>query len=372
MLNIKFQVLIILLCYVYSAFSDTSFIPKGQRADIFELTDNEVPVFRVTIPDSEFLALKNIDKKDIILIIWLIPQNLFEAFPNSNISKILPELPMTKDGYSNIDYAKFHVDDYLENNDINNSIAVVNYISNHNSYLNLLKIIYVLSELRMSPNVNKEFKEFILEIKKILVIDENGNYIMSFENFDVDNTESKDNSTVDQLNRSSQFIVEYINSQDFFEAFPNTNFTEILPELPLTENGYPNIDSTKYFITKDDLQKIYEDEDDIFKLYIIFNDDSYLNIIKLIYMLTELDMSSNIDPDFKEFLFDFKNYIMVDENGNFEIDKSYCNKFNNLNNTKELYEIIKKYNNNDPRKTIDNSYKKDFKTKNATMIVEMN
>jgi len=39
--------------------ASTSFFEDGQRAEFFELTDNEVPVFRVTIPDESYTNLIN-------------------------------------------------------------------------------------------------------------------------------------------------------------------------------------------------------------------------------------------------------------------------------------------------------------------------
>jgi len=35
-----------------------SFIDKGQRPEIFELTDNEVPIIRITLPSVEFQEIK--------------------------------------------------------------------------------------------------------------------------------------------------------------------------------------------------------------------------------------------------------------------------------------------------------------------------
>jgi len=48
----------IFLYYVYYVLGGTTFIPEGQRAEIFELTDNEVPVFRITLSNDEYNLLK--------------------------------------------------------------------------------------------------------------------------------------------------------------------------------------------------------------------------------------------------------------------------------------------------------------------------
>jgi len=38
--------------------AETSFIKNGTRAKIYEMTDNEIPTFRVTIPEDRFVELK--------------------------------------------------------------------------------------------------------------------------------------------------------------------------------------------------------------------------------------------------------------------------------------------------------------------------
>ena len=43
---------------MYYAFCETSFIPKGQRVELFELTDNEIPVFKISLSEDEFLSLE--------------------------------------------------------------------------------------------------------------------------------------------------------------------------------------------------------------------------------------------------------------------------------------------------------------------------
>ncbi|ORX79633.1 hypothetical protein BCR32DRAFT_294326 [Anaeromyces robustus] len=48
-----------LLLFAYGALGLSSFIGDSKRAEIFELTDNEVAKFRITIPEEEFKSLKN-------------------------------------------------------------------------------------------------------------------------------------------------------------------------------------------------------------------------------------------------------------------------------------------------------------------------
>jgi len=43
------------------------FVPNGQRAELFEMTEGKVPIIRVTIPDDEFTQLKEIASKGFCL-----------------------------------------------------------------------------------------------------------------------------------------------------------------------------------------------------------------------------------------------------------------------------------------------------------------
>ncbi|OUM62898.1 hypothetical protein PIROE2DRAFT_10705 [Piromyces sp. E2] len=46
-----------LLLFVYSVSALSSFIEEGQRAKLFELTDNKISVFKITLPDEEYKTL---------------------------------------------------------------------------------------------------------------------------------------------------------------------------------------------------------------------------------------------------------------------------------------------------------------------------
>ncbi|ORX79628.1 hypothetical protein BCR32DRAFT_281236 [Anaeromyces robustus] len=48
----------IILLFVYGTLGLSSFIGDSKRAEIFELTDNDVAIFRVTLPEEEFVTLK--------------------------------------------------------------------------------------------------------------------------------------------------------------------------------------------------------------------------------------------------------------------------------------------------------------------------
>ncbi|ORX61220.1 hypothetical protein BCR36DRAFT_401425 [Piromyces finnis] len=118
-----FNYFITLLFFVKIIFAvNTSFIPEGQRAEIFELTDNEVALFRVTMPDDEFILLKkkaNIgglgsakhNLADILGNLLRLASeglddvcntNFFEKYPGSNIQEIFPEFNIGSDGYAHL------------------------------------------------------------------------------------------------------------------------------------------------------------------------------------------------------------------------------------------------------------------------------
>ena len=51
--------LILLFLMIGQILASSSYIEDGKRAELFEITDNEVPIFRVTISDENFKTLKN-------------------------------------------------------------------------------------------------------------------------------------------------------------------------------------------------------------------------------------------------------------------------------------------------------------------------
>ncbi|ORX86784.1 hypothetical protein BCR32DRAFT_228678 [Anaeromyces robustus] len=98
----------------------TTFINKGQRPELFELTDNEVAVFRVTISDDEFIQLKqktNVGNKinnryklteQMYLqangfVQFLSHFNFKQTYPGKNFTEVLPELNINEEGFAQID-----------------------------------------------------------------------------------------------------------------------------------------------------------------------------------------------------------------------------------------------------------------------------
>ena len=175
---------------------EISFFPKGQRAEIFEIMDNEVPIFRITLPGNEFYSLKraannkipldliNYQIKDIINSIN--HQNLTKLFPEYNFSEILPELPLKDDVYPNIDETKFLLSyqEYLKlSKKYDNSDEIIFNIFKDNEYLNLIKVIYMFqNELRFS-DFETDLWDKIYLFQDTVVMDDDGNFFYYEFNF---------------------------------------------------------------------------------------------------------------------------------------------------------------------------------------------
>jgi len=393
MLTIKFHILIIVLCFVYTTFGEISFISKGQRAELFELTDNEVPIFRINLPDEEFTSLKetcdainngNRNNTEIInsslkLLIEIINnQNFFESFPNTNFTEFLPELPINENGYPTIDYNKLIIsNEFVKRYHYENNLAIIIKSANENSYLNIIKILYELNNLEMSPQIDPEFKDLIMELRPFVTVDKNGKFEMK-----------KSEGDHNTINSAIEYIVFVINRQNLFETFPNTNFTEILPELPIDMNGYPMLDDKNFFCTDEELEKFDADENEKFIVFSILNNNDNINLIKVLYTFSQLEMPSNVDRNFNKIIRDYTYPVFIDENGKFQFDKEKMKEFQDSSsnddrhidgnyslfkkfNTKEFYDFIKNYNfNNHTAPSI--TYGGDFKTKNASMTVKIN
>ncbi|KAL6596527.1 coth protein-domain-containing protein [Neocallimastix sp. 'constans'] len=152
-------------------------------------------------------------------------------------------------------------------------------IFNNNKSLNLVKVFYVLSRLDDSLiNTESDFWYNLDEFKSSTMIDDNGNFTF-----------------LQRYNKTIKNTIEYINEQNFIEIFPGYNFTELLPELPIQENGHPNIDFRNYLISEDEYYNIGMKYDKFeCLLFDIFNKNEYLNLVKVLNTLSKLD-DINID-----------------------------------------------------------------------------
>jgi len=110
--------------FVYSVVAVTTFINQGNRAKLFELTDNQVATLRITIPDDKLTELKYVSKKlqvekykytyseyldklqtsDFATISLIKGINFKTLFPGyNNLPELLSDLKIDENGFSNID-----------------------------------------------------------------------------------------------------------------------------------------------------------------------------------------------------------------------------------------------------------------------------
>ncbi|KAL6612363.1 coth protein-domain-containing protein [Neocallimastix sp. 'constans'] len=173
----SFCKIITLLFFVYGVLSVTPFVEQGKRAKIFELIDNNVPTIKVTIPETDFISLKeaatphsyyykngtfDIVQKcqyEINFVLNLLKNNNYKLnYPRYNISEILPELKIDNTGFSNIEVEKLMDNfDFDIGNATDSALALSNIISNNESKFNLIKIWYTLYQLRSSDISNFDF-----------------------------------------------------------------------------------------------------------------------------------------------------------------------------------------------------------------------
>jgi len=325
---------------------EISFFPKGQRAEIFEMMDNEVPIFRITLPGNEFYSLKraanskipldmiNDQIKDIINSIN--HQNLTKLFPEYNFSELLPELPLKDDGYPNIDETKFllsyqeYLKLYRKYGDIN---EIIFNIFKNNEYLNLIKVIYMFQNELIFSDFDTDFWDIVYLFKDRIIMDDDGNFLYY---------------RLDYIGKIKK-IVDSINEVNFNEMFPGYNFTEILPELPMKENGHPNIDYKKYIISDDEYRKLnYECNSTTEILFNIFNNNEYLNLIKVFYIFSNLNTSTTLyNERIWKYIQNFGNHVIKDEENFIYINEYYIQMIKNVVdslNEQNFYEIFPGYN----------------------------
>jgi len=388
----KLQLLIFLFYCVYYVFGETSFIPKGRRAEIFELTDNEVPVFRITLPNDEFELLKNkatyvkIANINIfnIMIKTIVEeinkQNFYEIFPGVNFKEILPELPIDENGHPNIDYKKYINDISNYAYGLNgNFIKFIFNTFNNDSYINLMKVFHTLSDLDVSSEVDTLLLIFINGFGKNIRMTEDGklflygekehgvndvfldipgndDYFGYFYNYDAPNYDDDDDDLWNFDSPSSSWNTDSPNNSWNTDS-PNNSWNYDLPNDIADNSGLSSIGLTEMLlgylariIQIDDnnnlnsLSQNVDDNDNLNSPSQNVDDNSNLNSpnqnvdeISLLYNSTISGFGKFTSKDFEEYL---KNY-----------DFDNINNFNFISEEDLLYE---------------------FKTKNATLMVEIN
>jgi len=296
------------------AFGDISFISKGQRAELFEIMDNEVPTFRITLPKNEFISLKRISNGCISfkyinyhikqIIHLLNQQNFNDLFKKKDLSELFPELAINENGYLNLNENDFMIsyEDYINIEQINlEEFEILFKILNENKNLNLIKVFHVLSQYR-SYLMNDDLLEVIDNFENHLMIDKDENFTIIKEEYIIEiKTE-----------------ISYINNLNFKETFPEINFSELFPELPIKEDGHPNIDFRNYILPTEEYENLkltFEDDSEL--IFNIYNTNKYLNINKVLYFLSTSNVEFTDNDLLKNKLYEFKSQVMMDDNGNF-------------------------------------------------------
>jgi hypothetical protein len=193
MFLLKLKFLIFLFYNVYNVLGVTSFISKGQRAELFEIMDNEVPVFRIKLPKNEVFMLKRaashtqsldfFNNKIKTIIETINSENFNEMYPEYDFNEILPQLKVGEDGYAQYDveevfagfdydpehYAEFSNEDidiltemvFKSNKDfdLQEILTYLNVMDMSIPYEDLLKIVLTINmEIEQFNNNGEEFK----------------------------------------------------------------------------------------------------------------------------------------------------------------------------------------------------------------------
>ncbi|OUM70544.1 hypothetical protein PIROE2DRAFT_1434 [Piromyces sp. E2] len=159
---------------------------NGERAELFELLDNEMPTLRISISNEEFIELKDkatyynyidydyyLSKMPMVLknyTLELQKINYNEVFPGYNFNNILPQLQMGEDGFAKYDYKKIITGfDYdMKHYDEGDYELFYKHVLGSNKNFNLLEIIDTLKGMNMSIINNGENKVLYEDINKYI------------------------------------------------------------------------------------------------------------------------------------------------------------------------------------------------------------
>jgi len=197
------------------------FIDKGQRAEIFELTDNKMPNLKVYMSEEEFLDLKSKSIYELIFgvsefmpilvvminayVVKMKQINFKEAYPDYDLNKILPELKIGEDGYptynedevlSGFDFNPDNYEDYW------NADNITELVFESNKDFNLYHMLDVISTLKVSDSFNKEEVDVLFDMNKMFEVNENFNdeefTLVTDDEIPTEELNSQDINTVDE------------------------------------------------------------------------------------------------------------------------------------------------------------------------------
>jgi len=171
-------ILVLLFCCVYGVVSLSPFFEKGERAEIYELMDDEMPTLRIYIPDEEFSNLKEEGLPKTVETIeppeFSIEESLYnivynikfylkfyksinytEFYSGYNFNEILPQLQVGEDGYPQFDveevFAGYDYDpDHYKDLNITDYGTLNNKVYKSNKYFDLLEVTKKLNDLELS------------------------------------------------------------------------------------------------------------------------------------------------------------------------------------------------------------------------------
>jgi len=185
----KISIIFLFCVYALGVTAISTFFEKGQRPEIFELTDNEVAVFKVTLPDKDFALLK---KKALFpgltpavsnltlelenlkplceTIFKSINLNFTEAFPDINVKEEFSGFHIGQDGYPNVNEIMAELN-FDAKNFIDFDFALGNIFSIYNKILEQGKYNYI--ELiqkfeAMNPNLSNEEESAMNDAKSLI------------------------------------------------------------------------------------------------------------------------------------------------------------------------------------------------------------
>jgi len=233
----KLITLLLFCVYIFKVSAAISFIEKGQRPEIFELTDNQIAVFKVKLPDDEFALLKknaNLQgltipamnltlQLEIMKLIYTnfikeaLNYNVTDLFPDRDMKKEFPGLFIGQDGYPNIDKiienlnfdAKNYIDFDFAMGNIDEKIfkgEEYNYLEIFIEFLPLIKPKIESNETKVNSTKILELTEMNMDtkVKTLNSIISNSNLKESILN--------NENTKQDDGNKVSTDIIEDIDN----------------------------------------------------------------------------------------------------------------------------------------------------------------